>query len=112
MTRNSFKPWAFSATTFVVAAVAVVVATQSRSVTNAPAHWTAPRTPWGDPDLQGIWSNVKEFQTPFERPAGLTETDPTSPVALKRQREADRASREERARSLADIPTGAAPVHW
>ena len=27
----------------------------------------APRTPWGDPDLQGIWSS--KTQTPLERPA-------------------------------------------
>jgi len=27
----------------------------------------APRTPWGHPDLQGIW--LDEFDTPFERPA-------------------------------------------
>ena len=20
-----------------------------------PETWTAPRTPWGDPDLQGVW---------------------------------------------------------
>jgi hypothetical protein len=27
----------------------------------------APQTPWGNPDLQGIW--LDEFDTPFERPA-------------------------------------------
>ena len=27
---------------------------------------TAPRTPWGDPDLQGIWNN--STLTPFQRP--------------------------------------------
>jgi hypothetical protein len=27
----------------------------------------APRTPWGDPDLQGIWTD--EYQTPLQRPA-------------------------------------------
>jgi hypothetical protein len=31
----------------------------------APAH--APKTPWGEPDLQGIWTD--EFDTPFQRPA-------------------------------------------
>ena len=87
----------------------VGVATQGRT---AEGGWTPPQTPWGDPDLQGIWTNIKEFQTPFERPSELTAGDPTSPEALKRQHEVDRASREERARSLADIPTGAAPVHW
>ncbi len=34
-----------------------------------PADWTAPRTPWGDPDLQGVWTNAT--LTPIERPAGL-----------------------------------------
>jgi hypothetical protein len=27
----------------------------------------APKTPWGDPDLQGIWTN--NFETPLQRPA-------------------------------------------
>jgi hypothetical protein len=36
----------------------------------APKKWTQPRTPDGQPDLQGIWSNATT--TPLERPAGLT----------------------------------------
>jgi hypothetical protein len=31
--------------------------------------FTPPRTPWGDPDLQGNYSNKYEQGTPFERPA-------------------------------------------
>jgi hypothetical protein len=30
--------------------------------------WTAPRTPWGDPDISGNVTNVFEASTPFERP--------------------------------------------
>jgi hypothetical protein len=30
---------------------------------------TIPRTPWGDPDLQGTYSNSNEYATPLERPA-------------------------------------------
>ena len=30
--------------------------------------WTPPRTPWGDPDLQGNYTNKYETSTPFERP--------------------------------------------
>ena len=30
--------------------------------------WTPPRTPWGDPDLQGIWNDATI--TPFQRSAG------------------------------------------
>jgi hypothetical protein len=29
---------------------------------------SAPRTPWGDPDLQGYYTNLWEAGTPFERP--------------------------------------------
>src|SRR4029078_1235594 len=25
-------------------------------------------TPWGDPDLQGVWTSEAELATPFERP--------------------------------------------
>ena len=31
--------------------------------------WTAPRIPWGNPDLQGVWSNTTT--TPMERPSEL-----------------------------------------
>jgi hypothetical protein len=31
--------------------------------------WNPPRTPWGDPDLAGIYSNSDESGIPFERPA-------------------------------------------
>jgi hypothetical protein len=42
------------------------------SLAAAPAAaqtWTPPRTPWGDPDLQGNYTNKYEQGTPFERPA-------------------------------------------
>jgi hypothetical protein len=33
------------------------------------ADYKAPRTPWGDPDLQGNYTNLSEAGTPMERPA-------------------------------------------
>jgi len=33
--------------------------------------WTPPRTPWGDPDLQGLWPVVDMLSVPIERPAEL-----------------------------------------
>jgi hypothetical protein len=33
--------------------------------------WTPPRTPWGDPDLQGIWPSNEMLGTPLERPASF-----------------------------------------
>ena len=37
--------------------------------TPAGEAWTPPQTPWGHPDLQGIWSNTTT--TPLERPDDL-----------------------------------------
>src|SRR5262245_66672261 len=33
----------------------------------APANWTAPKTPWGEPDLQGVWSS-DDATFPVSRP--------------------------------------------
>jgi hypothetical protein len=43
----------------------LVAAAQS---TGASSH---PKTPWGDPDLQGYYTNKYEYGTPFERPAAF-----------------------------------------
>jgi hypothetical protein len=32
---------------------------------------TVGRTPWGDPDLQGVYTNSNEYATPLERPAAF-----------------------------------------
>ena len=56
----------------VLAAFATVAAQQSQPVATtsaASARWTAPRTPDGRPDLQGVW--VNNTVTPFERPPAL-----------------------------------------
>ena len=37
------------------------------------AKWTMPRTPWGDPDLQGMWPIDKLNGTPLQRPANFGE---------------------------------------
>src|SRR5512138_3689815 len=39
---------------------------QQRTTNNA--GWTAPKTPWGEPDLQGIWPLNHLISTPFQRP--------------------------------------------
>jgi hypothetical protein len=35
----------------------------------ATKTWSAPKTPWGDPDLQGTWTSDDTWGVPFERPA-------------------------------------------
>jgi hypothetical protein len=54
--------------------------------TRAPNRWTPPRTPDGQPNLQGIWTNATI--TPFERPASLGDKaflTPAEAQAIERQ---------------------------
>lgn len=39
------------------------------TATSSTRPYVAPKTPWGDPDLQGNYTNKYEQGTPFERPA-------------------------------------------
>ncbi len=50
----------------------------------APAEgdWTPSRTPWGDPDLRGVWTN--ETITPFERPVDQAKKEVLSPEEAAR----------------------------
>jgi len=49
-------------------AVPVMASITLALVTSSVAGQQAPRTPWGDPDLQGIWTN-ENTRTPRQRPA-------------------------------------------
>ena len=53
----------------VVAFALVIIAPASAQIPGAvDPNWTAPQTPWGDPDLQGRFTNQSENGTPMERP--------------------------------------------
>ena len=45
-----------------------VVSSQEQSASGTQAPYSPPRTPWGDPDLQGIWPGTDSIGVPFERP--------------------------------------------
>jgi hypothetical protein len=70
----------------------------------APAvkEWTPPRTAWGDPDLQGTYTNNNEYATPLERPgefAGKRASDLTPAEIADARRVAQR-------RMVAALPGG------
>ena len=48
--------------------VFALVALASSSLVAQTRTSSAPRTPWGDPDLQGTYTNTYEASTPLERP--------------------------------------------
>lgn len=47
------------------------IATRASVPAKTSTAWTPPRTPWGDPDLQGLWPSTDMQGTPYERPAEL-----------------------------------------
>ena len=51
-----------------VALASTVVSTQGQSAPGTQAPYSPPKTPWGDPDLQGIWPGTDMVGVPFERP--------------------------------------------
>src|SRR5580765_6268148 len=97
----------------VVAGTAVSLGAQAPAPAKTPAKtaaatYTPSRTPWGDPDIQGNYTNKYEQGTPFERPAeleGKTLADITgkelTDLIEKRQQAAI-----ERDRFLSGDPTG------
>jgi hypothetical protein len=87
----------------------------------AQSRYVAPRTPWGDPDLQGIWPGTGMMGVPLERPANLggksqlTEEEFAARTAQAR-RLAAQDEEESVARPTAEaVLTGAGtgpPGHW
>src|SRR5439155_22435251 len=47
-------------------------AAKAAPAAKATRAWAAKKTPWGDPDLQGVWNDATS--TPLQRPAGKGET--------------------------------------
>ena len=54
-------------------AIARQAAAPAPAAKRAPAPWTPTRTPWGDPDLQGVWNDATS--TPLQRPGNRAGTD-------------------------------------
>ena len=74
-------------------AAAIKAASEAvREAAAAAKSWTPPRTPWGDPDLQGYYFNHSGY-TPLERPVALGDkavyTEEEALAAFKSAAEAD-----------------------
>ena len=96
----------------VVALTVVAVSPSAQPIGEKQAvRYTPPRTAWGDPDLQGVWSYNDDVSTPFERPddlAGKQELEDEELAALLEERARRNV---ERAPTIGG-ETGAGPVHW
>ena len=53
--------------------LAVIALVALAEVSAAAQNWTPPKTPWGDPDLQGLYTSDDLMDTPLERPSEFGE---------------------------------------
>ena len=89
-------------------AATVTVAAQS------PAKYTPAKTAWGDPDLQGTYTDKDENGIPMEKPTefqgkSLSDVDDSELADIVRERQ-QRAQAS--AAGIGGADTGAGPVHW
>jgi hypothetical protein len=89
---------------------------QRKKVAPLPPRGTyvAPRTPWGDPDIAGVFTNSDESGIPFERPAefeGRRAQDIT-PAELAKLVQARQEQTIERTPGLSEFPGATSPMHW
>ena len=79
----------------------------------APA-WTPPKTAWGHPDIEGLYTNKDEANTPLERPDGLNGRDATdfSAAELESLAKARQELAAKIAGGIGGAETGAGPTHW
>jgi hypothetical protein len=101
----------FGAAAVIVAGTAVAfhapVALAQRAATQPP--WTHPRTSWGDPDLEGVWTSDNNFSIPLERPVEVADKEFLDGKDLEE-------ALARRARTIAAVAdggtVGAGPPHW
>jgi hypothetical protein len=98
----------------VLAAAGTATDAQTQTGASAPQ---LPRTSWGDPRIEGTYTNKDEFGTPFERPdelAGKSRDDygPAEMAELMKQRREVGRALAERIGGSAENDTGAGPPHW
>src|SRR5262245_31640209 len=58
----------FSTIAIVFATIALAFSTIAAAQSQSAKDFTPPRTPWGDPDLQGIWPGTSMVGVPLQRP--------------------------------------------
>jgi hypothetical protein len=88
-----------------IAFVLVTPIAAAAQSSRTPGAWGSARTPWGDPDLQGIWTN--NTATPFERPAELSGRERLTEAEVTALQEQDR---QRAAQNNQGAVSG--PEHW
>jgi hypothetical protein len=115
--RNLFLM--FVASLVAVAAIFALTAEpaigQTAKAAPVAKSWTQPKTPWGDPDLQGTWTSDDCIGTPLNRPANFGERlSYTEQELAQRQSQLAKQQQNDLQESVAPdqrVGTGP-PPHW
>jgi hypothetical protein len=95
------------------AALAAQAAARSVAMLVAPKQpgYVTPRTPWGDPDLQGVWPSIDMVRVPLERPRQYGARVIMTPAEQQVLEQRENEQIERTARQGAGGQIGA-PGHW
>jgi hypothetical protein len=111
------KPLAMVSTVAFALLMTAAASGQSPSADKSrpPARvYTPGRTPWGDPDLQGTFTNKDENGIPLERPSQFEgrKIDDVTSVELAQIVKQRSEAAVQQAGGIGGAETGAGPVHW
>ena len=100
-------------------AIALVSLAPVRVDGQSAGTWRAPTTPWGDPDIQGIFTTDNELGVPFERPEQIGERQfVTDAEFAEREAQARRQAANDAEEFVAPAAGGRGgggvgpPAHW
>jgi hypothetical protein len=82
-----------------------------------PAKYVPSKTAWGDPDLQGTYTDKDENGIPMEKPSqfqgkSLADVDDSELADIVRERQQRAAAAAASIGGAGGADTGAGPVHW
>jgi hypothetical protein len=102
MNRPNRRLWALRSGVVLAVAIGAAAAARVPVAGQARKPYTAPRTPDGQPDLQGFWTN--STYTPLERPNGVTKDFYTpEEAAAVEKRAAEREAEQTPPGTVADV---------
>jgi hypothetical protein len=100
----------------VLTAIAAAALAAACAPSAQESAWSPPRTSWGDPLIEGTYTNKDEYGTPLERPdelAGrLEDFGPAEMAALAEERLQLARDTAASIGGTAEEDTGAGPPHW
>jgi hypothetical protein len=106
----------FGASSGVLAAAIFVVGASgflTVQAQTAAAKWTSPKTPWGHPDLQGIWTSNGMAGVPLERAKEFgTRATFTDAEVAQRQAKGKQLSQDNKNERTGQVGNEQGPTHW